>query len=299
MNGDALRFASPPRYVPISLRALNYLNIFALIGWFLLAFSSPFFWLFAGNADLSVVTFRGAINRAQGWVTSIRATNASEGGSKGSSGTRIYANHYMYSVAGRSFEGVSYSLGQSVEPGSAVEVEYLSSDPSTSRVAGMRRSIFGPWAVVVLIFPLIGLLFVYFSTRSGGRRNLLLRHGHFTTGVLKGKSPTNMRVNNHPVYELTFAFQAYDGSARTAKARSHYTARLEDEAREPLLYDPEDPDCAYLLDEVPARPRFDADGQIVGRPVAAAFALILPLLVIGGNALVVLYKMKIVTFGAP
>jgi len=67
--------------------------------------------------------------------------------------------------------------------------------------------------------------------------------------------------------------------------------RLTDEREEPLLYDPENPDDAVMLDEAPSRPRFDESGALVARPVAALLAMILPALVIAVNTLVLLVKL--------
>jgi hypothetical protein len=94
------------------------------------------------------------------------------------------------------------------------------------------------------------------------------------------------------VWELTFDFTARDGRQCQAKARTTDTARLEDEAHEPLLYDPDDTTRAYVLDEAPSRPKLDPDGQLEGRPLAAIFALIIPALVIGGNALLLWIRSK-------
>ena len=286
MPDTSLRFASPPRAVPFSLSLLTSLNGAVQVGFAVLGFSSIFFWVFAANADFSSLTFKAAHGRVTGTVTRVVDTSASQNRS------RIHANHYEYSVAGKSFEGVSYSSGgDSVQQGDRVLVEYFENDPQTSRIAGQRRKMFSGGAAFVVIFPLIGLGFIWGGVRWGNRRARLLRDGVFTTGVLKSKRPTNTRVNNRTVYVLEFEFTARDGRRCTAKARTSMTERLTDEREEPLLYNPEKPEDAVMLDEASSRPRFDETGALVARPVAALFAMVVPALVIAANTLVLLMKL--------
>ena len=68
------------------------------------------------------------------------------------------------------------------------------------------------------------------------------------------------------------------------------TGHLEDEAAEPLLYDPNNPAHAYVLDELPSRPEFEPTGELRGRAKGYA-AVIVPALVIAANLLVLALKM--------
>jgi hypothetical protein len=278
-------FAAAPRHVPLSLAVLNVFNGFSQIGWFVFGFGMVFFWAFAGNADYSFLTLRN-VTQVAGKVTSVEETGASE------NHTRIMANHYEYSVAGQRFTGTSYSKGGAATAGEEVKVEYSSGNPGRSRIAGMRTGQFGPLVLLVTIFPFIGFVIVYFAMKTGFKRSLLLRNGIFTTGTLIDKEPTNMTVNDRRVYELTFEFTTREGRKAEAKARSSDTSRLEDEHAEPLLYDPNDPSKAYLLDEAPSRPEIDGTGALVGRPMAAVMSLILPAIVIGAHALYFYVKLK-------
>ncbi|HEX6178719.1 MAG TPA: DUF3592 domain-containing protein [Thermoanaerobaculia bacterium] len=270
-------FAPAPRRVPLSIRVANTFNMFSQIGWFLLAFSSIFVWVFVGNADLSFVTFRGEVAKAVAQVTKVEETNASE------DDTKVMATHYQYSVAGQPFSGVAYSTGSSKSVGERVEIEYKPATPAQSRIPGMRRAMFSPFVLFVLIFPAVGAAFVYAAFRVGRRRNHALEHGLLAAGRLVEKNPTNMTVNDRPVWEMVFEFTARDGQKHRATANTTDAERLEDEHTEPLLYDPEDPSRAYVLDEAPARPEVNDVGELLGRPAAYA-RLVLPAIVILGNA---------------
>jgi len=285
MQNMPVMLAPPPRRVPLSLALVNVFNLFAQIGWFVFGFGMIFAWAFVGNADFSAITFRGAHAQKTGTVTRVEETGASENRSQ------VVAHHYVFSVADTRYDGTSYSTHDRKSAGDTVMIEYDQSNPQRSRILGMRRSPFGPAVIFVLIFPLIGALFVVFSTASGLRRNRLLRNGLLAGGKLLGRERTNVTVNNRPVWKLTFEFTARDGQRRQATASTTDPSRLEDEAEEPLLYDPDNPTAAYVLDEIPARPQFEPNGELRGRGLAGAMSVIIPGLVIASNLLVIAFKM--------
>ena len=277
-----MHFAAPPRSVPLSLRVVNLFNGAAQLGYVVFGFGMIFFWIFGTQADFSFATFH-VDGRTRGRVVRVEDTAASE------NKQRVHALHYEYSVAGRTLTGKSYATGSSASEGDEVSVEYDEGSPERSRIAGLRRAMFGPFAAIVVIFPLIGFLIVYFMTKTGLRRNHLLRDGILTTGTLINREPTNMTVNKRRVWELTFEFTDRNGQRREAKARATDTSRLEDDAREPLLYDPADPEKAYVLDEAPARPRLE-NGELVGSGMRAFAMLIIPALFVALNALMIYVK---------
>lgn len=274
-----------PRRVPVSLQIANFFNGIAQIGWAVFGFGMIFFWAFVSNADFSFVTFRGPYATVEGKVTNVERTGASQGGST------VQAFHYEYSVADVTQTGVSYSNTHSGTPGQSVTIEYVESNPGKSRIAGMRRASFSPAVALVTIFPLIGFLILYFATRSGIKRNRLLREGVVAEGTFQSKEPTNVTVNGRRVYAYTFDFVARDGQHHEATTRTSDSSRIQDEDTEPLLYDPNDPTCVYLLDEMPARPQIEANGDLSGNMGAAVRMLILPAIVIVGHGLVLLAKL--------
>jgi len=266
----------PPRPVPFLLRAqVLFGGVFSFIGWFFFAFGMVFAVVFGSFADLtSWYQFRGPVATASGTLTEVTETSASE------NNVRIYAYKYSFRAEGNDYEGVSYLPGRHHEPGEQVVVEYVEGNPSLSRVRGMRRAEFGPWILFVMVFPLVGFIFILVSLRGGLKANRLLANGKLAWGELVSKEPTNTRINNRVVYKLTFAFQPEEGGSATAVARSHEPEKLQDEpaaAGERLLYDPFRPDYAVLLDSLPASPAIDLTGNLQPRnPALAALTLLLP-----------------------
>jgi hypothetical protein len=282
---NQLRFTAPPRRVPLSLRIVNFFNGWAQIGWGIFGFGMIFFWVFAGSADYSFLTFRDPAGRATGHVTKVEETGASE------NDATITANHYQYSVAGELFEGKSYSTGDTPAVGAEVTVEYDEDSPHRSRIEGMRRGMFSPGVLFVTIFPAVGLGFLIPGMLTGRKRNHLLQNGILTTGKAVDRRPTNIRINNRPLWEVVFEFHDRHGQRRECCARATDTTRLEDETSEALLYDPEDPTKAYVIDEAPARPTFDHNGDLEARPMSAVLASLIPGGVIALNALFLYAKL--------
>lgn len=283
------QLALPPRQVPWPVRNQLLWGGFAnQFGWLFFGFGLIFFWIFGLNADLSALSFTpGKIKTVDGRVIAVEDTNASE------NDTPIYANHYAYRIERweREYQGVSYSLGRRFEPGQTVTVEYLRSDPTNSRIAGTRQGWFSPWVLlIVLPFPLIGLGFIVFGLRNGLKANRLLANGKVGLGTLKSMVPTNTRVNNQTVYKLTFEFTADDGRYCEVVAKTHLTSRLRDDDQERLLYDPDNPSYAVMLDNLPGKPDIDELGQIrPASPGSGWLVLVLPLLALLGHGTVFLW----------
>jgi hypothetical protein len=265
------------------------LNPFAQIAWAVLGIGTIFFWVFAMNADLSFISLRGPLAETGGEVVRVERTAFSEG-SKGSS-RPIYAHHYVYFVADRPLTGVSYGVGRRGEPGERVRVEYAEAAPARSRIAGMQRAPFGPWVLAVGIVALVGLVLVVVASAIGWRRMRLLQAGHLVMAKLVRKEATNTTVNRRVLYALTFEFTGRDGRRHETTARTSFPERLEDEKREPLLYDPARPSRAHLLDQAPSRPRFGPTGELLGAS-HLALRLLVPALVVAFNGLLLLGHLR-------
>jgi hypothetical protein len=226
------------------------------------------------------------VETARGEVTGCERTRASEGGSKGRSGTPIYANRWTFERGGERFEGVSYALGRCVPAGSAVRMEYLPDDPGVARIAGMRRAIFGPELLFAALFPLVGIGMVVFAWRDRSRALRLLVHGHVGHGTLVGEEQTRVSVNKRPVMKLRFDLVTEAGSHHEAVVRTHRTELLKDDPRERLLYDPAAPEVAVAWDLLPGPPRVDATGALEAPGLLGSLgAVLLPVAAVAAEAL--------------
>jgi Protein of unknown function (DUF3592) len=281
-EGFSLYLPPPPRRIPLALQISNLFDGLTQLGFFLLLFSTPFVWGFAGNADFSPITFRGAIEKTEGVVTKVEKTGDSV------NRQRIYANHYSFLADGRQFESVSYAPGTGPEVGRKVTIEFDGKNPNRSRIEGMRRAPFGMGVLFVLIFPFIGLLITVFSMRASMRANSVLSRGVMTYGRFKEKRATNVTVNKQRVYEHIFDFTAADGKKYEASASATRSDELTDDGREALLYDPAAPEKAVLIDNL----SIDSDGELKGNAGQAIRRLILPVITVGANVLWLLHVLE-------
>ena len=241
-------------------------------------------WLIIPDISLDFITFIGQKTETVAVVKEAFRTNVSEGGSKHNPGRPVYGYRFEFKdTNGVKQQGVSYASGQSHENGSNVEIEYPAARPEKARIKGMRRGAVGTAALLVLIFPAVGLAFIIKGIRDGIHAFPLLKNGLQVSGMLISKTATNTRVNNATVYKLTFQFKV-NGALYTSVAKTHLTSKLEDEQEEPILYNPDDPNISVLLDSLPGAIDVREDGELVCKKALSGLAAsLLPLLTIGGN----------------
>jgi len=272
------RLVPAPRAVPtdVRLQAL-FGGPLSVGGWVVLALLSPFAWLFAGNADvLSPLVFRSG-ESVEGRVTGIRETRASEGE------RAVYEVGYTFRVPGGPDRvGTSFVTGSHPAVGDRVRVEYLALAPEWSRIAGARLTIFGPAAIVSLVFPGIGAILATLGLRAGRRRLRLLSEGQLATAAFVRQAPTNVTINGRPLQELTFEYKSADGAVHSFGQRTTDPGALTDERREQLLYLPDAPERATLVDALPRAVAVDERGEIVSAG-GAALSLLAPLLALAVN----------------
>jgi len=114
----------------------------------------------------------------------------------------------------------------------------------------MRMSAFGKWSLLVVLFPLIGIVQLIFAYLRGKKRIRLLQNGWLVFGKITGKERTNMKINNNRVYKFSFQFEA-NGATYTGITKTHKPGLLEDEAKERIIYDPNRPEKAMMVDALP------------------------------------------------
>ena len=82
-----------------------------------------------------------------------------------------------------------------------------------------------------------------------------------------------------------------EGITYEAAAKTHDTTKLEDQAEEPLLYDPMRPSYAVMLDDLPGNPRIMENGTIHAGPAASTIkVLVIPLVTIIGHGIYIFLK---------
>jgi hypothetical protein len=284
----------PPRSVPLLMRLqMVFGGTSNQLGWLFFGFGLLFFSAFGWYADLtSMIYFRGELAQVKGVITSSRNTGYVTGGSKRSKGRSIYEQHYSFTAAdGKQYQGVSYEDINGSRSGYEALIEYRPSNPNISRVYGNRKNILPPLAILTAIFPLIGSLFIIKGVKQGIKANQLLENGRLEMGRLISKYPTNVRINKRAVYKMTFEFALPDQSKFQVTTKTHITELLENESQEPLLYEPNNPNNAIMIDNLPGQPCIDEAGNLQVKSAASALlSLIIPSLSAIANGMLILYK---------
>jgi hypothetical protein len=264
----------PPRSIPwpVCGRVL-FGGVVNQFGWAWLAFSMFFVTIAIGSSGLKDVFFSvSRIETAPGVVLNVEETNSSENDQS------IYAIRYTFRDQREAdYSGVSYTTSFAFAEGQNVQVEYQAATPATSRIRGTRVSPFGRGIMIMLLFPLIGVLLLAGGLRLGIRGLRLLRSGAMAQGTLVSKQRTNTRINEQMVYKLTFDFVDATGSHYQTSAKTHRPETLEDESMERVLYDPGNPSYAVLFDNLPGQPAVDELGRILpGSLLKTGLIMILP-----------------------
>ncbi|MDY0280829.1 MAG: DUF3592 domain-containing protein [Salinivirgaceae bacterium] len=238
------------RTVPFNLPLqLLFGRVFFLVGFIFSVVALLFLFVLGSNAKPN--PFNDASPTVDGVITDIRRTNSSI------NEERVYQFFYTFNIGGISEKtGSSYSQQVDLQIGDTVRVLHENKDPFNSVIVGMRTGEIEPWIILFLLpVLLIGLVFVGISVRNARRDILLLKYGKVALGKLLTKERSNVTINNQPVYNIYFQFNADDGKTYTSICKTHLPYWVEDEEEEKLVYDPRDPSTALLIDSLPRKLR--------------------------------------------
>lgn len=243
------------RSVPLSVTLGNLFGGFMnQFGWLFFSFGMIFVWVFVPDIDFSFIHFWGKNSTVEGYIIRIEDTNVAIN-------EMPVINHYYSFKApdGNVYLDNSFATGKEYPVDTKVSIEYPKGKPEISRIVGTRRGKAGIWLLFVCIFPAIGLIFIFLGLQLGRKMNRLLKSGRLTTGKLKSKTATNMRVNKQRVFHLTFAFLDSDNQEHLTSTKTHLPSRLEDDAEERILYNPANPKQAILVDIIPGMPKIQSN----------------------------------------
>jgi hypothetical protein len=236
-------------FVPLRIRILHLFGrtsfiigfLFTLIGLaFIGYFSVQLNWniLFAGKNDLVPTS---------GVITSYNETQYTVNESS------LYEYRYRYyDQAKIPYSGFFLEYANSYQPGQEINIEYLKNSPEVSRFTGKDRQNYDQIMFLAGIgCIIIGFLFIYPSSRRTRRERKIIMAGEPAEGKLVYAEPTNTRINEQPVYKLTYEFFTASDRAHKCSIRSHLIRNLSEEHNELLIYDPANPTRAIVVDTLP------------------------------------------------
>ena len=236
-------------FVPFRIRILLLFGrtsfiigfLFTLIGIaFIVYFSLQLNWniLFAAKKDL--------VSTA-GIITSLDTTqyNVNE--------SPLLEYRYRYYDDSRiPYSGFFLEYADIYDPGQEITIEYLKDSPEISRFTGKDRQNYDQIMFLAGVGSIvIGVLFLYPSYRRSRRERKIIMMGRPVEGKLVYAEPTNLRVNEQPVYNLTYEYNTSRDSIQKFSVRSHMIRNISDEHTEILIYDPGNPSKAVVVDTLP------------------------------------------------
>jgi hypothetical protein len=106
--------------------------------------------------------------------------------------------------------------------------------------------------VFAAIFPFIGLVMFLFALKKSSKYLRIVKTGKLAYGTFISSEPTNTKINNSRVYRYYFEFNDENGMKYKATGETH-TGRLSDEPQELLVYNPNNPNEAVMVDALPKK----------------------------------------------
>ena len=283
------RRSTAPRYVDFYTQLVILCSGFmSIFGWSFFGFGMIFVWVFGLTSTVMDWSINSFSETTEGQVIKVESTNYSE------NEQTIYEVTYSFQSEGDTYEGQSYTkTWNSHQVGDKVEVEYNINNPDTSNIIGLRsRPFTGLVFFIVLIFPMIGLIFIAIALYKNRKALGLLKNGEFTTATKISKESTNssITINNrhYPIYKYEFGFEA-EGGRYIANCKTHLTEKVEDEKEEIILYQGGYPDYNMVYDAIENMPDIDEYGNVTPVSPKKGWVLIIPGLAVIVHGLIFLF----------
>ena len=144
-------------------------------------------------------------------------------------------------------------------------------------IAVMRRAAFESWLLSILVFPLLGVVFIAVHWHETMRSLRLLENGRLARGRLVGQEDGGFVEDVGRLAKLRFRIEDAETHEVELTVTIPVPQRLKDDGYAWLLYDPARRSRQLVRDAIPPGVRVDADGQLrFHRPIATALVLLVP-----------------------
>jgi hypothetical protein len=166
-----------------------------------------------------------------------------------------YTVTYRFAASdGQSYEGksnVPVATWERLREQDPVQVQYVASDPTTSRVSGESNTTAAyVFPAIGLVAALIGAVLLSRSLRSAAAKVRILSQGTAADATVSAIEETNVRVNKQPMWVVRYQYR--DHSGKTHDGTSDYMSRDEANAWKAgdslrVKFDPQKPDASVLI----------------------------------------------------
>lgn len=278
---DWPRLALAPRHLPSGAWiAIRLGQPLAQAGFALLLFGMLPIVLFLTRADIAQLwRYRGELETTTGRVTAVERTGATQGGGKGRKGTPIQRVEFEFERGGARLSGTSFGAVRPPELGSEVALEMPVGQPQFARIHGLRSDLFGAETLLVLLFPVGGLVLLIVSQVRAAKELALARGGLSALGrtVELERRPGRRRSRGYNVvYEFEVDRQVVRRRETIQRAQVY-----EDSRGLRVLHDPRDASRCWVVDDASIPLVVDAMGRIQSPPAGKlALHFVLPTLLV-------------------
>jgi hypothetical protein len=193
--------------------------------------------------------FGDDVIKTEGIVSEVSATNVSV------NDDTVVEYKFVFHYMGKAYNGVSYSTDHNYKADDSVPVEFDPADPSIARIEDMSLKPMGLAVLFIYIFPAIGFSFLFICFKKGIPAIRAIRYGTMTRGRFVKMESTGGSVNDQTIFDIYFSFKDAFGNEHTAIGSTHKTGPVRDEPEERIIYDPENPSTAVIVDAMPAAVR--------------------------------------------
>ena len=136
--------------------------------------------------------------------------------------------------------------------------------------------------LITSVFPLVGALMIASQIPKKLRWIDLLAVGERAIAEYSRNERTNMRINEEPVYKVFYSFKTDSGAVGEVSASTTDVQSYSSVAQREVLYDPQNPDQAMVLDELPRELTLDYANRVALKSLPKRL-FILPAATILGN----------------
>ena len=239
-----------------------------------------FAWVFLPLVDLKELFPGGPAVHAEGVVTAVEATSSTVN------------KRRVFEVKFRLDDGTtasSYGTNVSLSPGARVPVEHPPGDPAAANIVGLRRSAFPAWAVLPMMFPLVGGIVLFAVAVFLGMRNIrTLRNGEPASARVISSERTNTRVNRQYIYRIKVGFSTPSRGNVESVVRSRDPRHRIPDATLRVIHDA-GTGRTLLPEALPGRPEIVGE-EVVASGGSSVMAVLFVAAAVGGW--VVLYAIK-------
>jgi uncharacterized protein DUF3592 len=217
------------------------------IGLFLLVFGGIFLaigWSLIRQAE----QYQREGRQSTGVVLTKAIERATRTGSNQRSETKYTVTYRFTAEDGRSFEGrqgVSVATWDRLREKEPIQIEYVASNPATSRVAGESSATLEYiFAAIGFVAAFIGALVFARSLNAAKARARIWTQGTQADATVAAVEETNFRVNRRPMWVVRYQYrdhsgQTHDGTSDYLAAEKAHAWKAGDRIR--VRFDPQKP----------------------------------------------------------